>query len=422
MNENLLHYIWQFCHFDITTLVTTNQHSISILKVGVHNHDAGPDFKSSQIRIGDLIWNGDVELHINSSDWNKHKHQFDEKYNSVILHVVWNHDTEIRNLKGDEIPCLQLCSFVDENLLERYNRLMKGKNKILCEPYIKQIDSFKLEQFLDRLLVERLEEKTVHFINEFEIEKNNWENTFYNALLYTIGLRLNAPIMLDLAKRLPLSILQKHRGSLFQIEALFFGVAGFLNNAKDDYGLSLFKEYTFLKHKYELSEMKQSEWMFMRLRPSSFPTVRLAQVAILVHENLNLFSKVLETKSVQEIQKLFKSEVNGYWLSHYCFNKESVKRTKSFGKDLINSIIINAICPMLFAYSKRKLLPNFQDLAIQLLEECKSENNSIIKQYSKIGITSKSAAQSQALLQLRAKYCETKKCLNCNIGNQLLTN
>lgn len=352
MNENLLHYIWQFCHFDITTLVTTNQHSISILKVGVHNHDAGPDFKSSQIRIGDLIWNGDVELHINSSDWNKHKHQFDEKYNSVILHVVWNHDAEIRNLKGDEIPCLQLCSFVDENLLERYNRLMKSKNKILCEPYIKEIDPFKLEQFLDRLLVERLEEKTVHFINEFEIEKNNWENTFYNALLYTIGLRLNAPIMLDLAKRLPLSILQKHRGSLFQIEALLFGVAGFLNNAKDDYGLSLFKEYTFLKHKYELSEMKQSEWMFMRLRPSSFPTVRLAQVAVLIHENLNLFSKVLETKSIQDLNKLFKSEVNGYWLSHYRFNKESVKRTKSFGIDLINSIIINAICPMLFAYSK----------------------------------------------------------------------
>lgn len=420
MNEQLLHYIWQFCHFDITTLFTTKQLSISILKVGIHNFDSGPDFKSSQIRIGDLVWNGDVELHINSSDWNKHKHQYDEKYNSVILHVVWNHDEEVKTANGDEIPCLELCSVVDKNLLERYERLMQSKSVILCEPYIKELDSFQINQFLDRLLVERLEDKTVQFINEFEVEKNNWESTFYNAVFYTVGLRLNATNMLVLAKQLPLSILQKHKNSLFQIEALLFGVAGFLNEANDEYSSSLKKECTFLKHKYNLKEMQASAWMFMRLRPASFPTVRLAQLAMLFHKNSHLFSRVLEAKSIKEIHQLFKCTVSHYWLTHYQLNKVSTTRTNSFGTELINSIIINAICPMLFAYSKRKSAINFQDLAIHFLESCKSENNSVIRQYSKIGISAQTAAKSQALLQLRRKYREAKNCLNCNIGNQLL--
>ena len=171
MNENLLHYIWQFCHFDVTSLVTTKQQRISILKVGTHNFDAGPDFKSAQIRIADLVWNGDVEIHVNSSDWNKHRHQYDEKYNSVILHVVWKRDEEFYTSSGDEIPCLELCGIVDRYLLDRYENLMNSKSKILCEPYISEIDTFQVNQFLERLLIERLEEKTNQFINEFEIEK-----------------------------------------------------------------------------------------------------------------------------------------------------------------------------------------------------------------------------------------------------------
>ncbi len=420
MNENLLHYIWQFCHFDINSLLTTKQQRISILKVGVHNFDAGPDFKSSQIRIENLVWNGDIEIHLNSSDWNKHRHHYNEKYNSVILHVVWNHDTEVYNSSGDEIPCLELCSIVDRSLLGRYEQLMNSKTKIICEPYIGELDSFQVNQFLERLLVERLEEKTSQFIKEFEIDKNNWENTFYNALFYTIGLRVNSTSMLALSKQLPLSILQKHKNNIFQIEALLFGTAGFLEKVKDDYSVSLKNEYSFLKHKYRLKKLKESDWMFMRLRPSSFPTVRLAQLAMLIHKNTHLFSKVLEAQTLDEIRRLFKSSVSEYWLTHYHFNKESVRRKKTFGKEVINSIVINAICPMLFAYSKRKSALTFQDLAIQYLEECKAENNYVIRQYSSISISPKSAAQSQALLQLKRKYCESKKCLNCNIGNQLL--
>jgi hypothetical protein len=354
MNENLLHYIWQFCHFDVTSLVTTKQQRISILKVGTHNFDAGPDFKSAQIRIADLVWNGDVEIHVNSSDWNKHRHQYDEKYYSVILHVVWKRDEEFYTSSGDEIPCLELCGNVDRYLLNRYENLMNSKSKILCEPYISEIDTFQVNQFLERLLIERLEEKTNQFINEFEIEKNNWEATFYNALFYTVGLRVNSTTMLELSKHLPLSILQKHKNSLFQIEAMLFGVAGFLVGVKDYYSTSLKKEYSFFKHKYGLKELKESDWMFMRLRPSSFPTIRIAQLAVLLHQNVHLFSKVLDAKSLGEMHKLFESSVSDYWLTHYHFKKESAKRKKSFGRELINSIIINAICPMLFAYSRRK--------------------------------------------------------------------
>lgn len=420
MNEQLLHYLWQFCHFETLNLTTTRDISLSIFNVGKHNFNAGPDFINSHIKIDDLDWHGDVELHIKSSDWLKHNHQNDKRFNTVILHVVWQYDIEIKNQKGEAIHCLELKQRVNQGLLNRYEQLMNSKSWIFCQPYLKETDEFIVNSFLDRLLIERLEYKSKLLYDNFISLKNDWKAVFYQSLCESVGLKINSQPMYSLSKMLPFNILLKHKNNLFQIESLLFGVAGFLNEVYDDYGKLLKKEFSFLKHKYSLDEMEVSQWFFMRLRPSSFPTVRIAQLAKLIFNNTNLFSKVLEAKSINQLKKIFESSVDGYWLTHYHFKKESNSRKKSIGKSLIDSIIINTICPLLFVYSQQKSLPLFQERAVFFLEQIEAENNSIIKKFSEIGISVNNAAQSQALIQLKGNYCESKKCLNCNIGNVLI--
>lgn len=421
MNEKLLHYIWQFSHFDITSLFTSLNLPLSIYSVGKPNHDAGPDFLNARVNIDGLDWHGNVEIHVNSSDWSKHKHQNDKRYNSVILHVVWQNDKEIRNNNGDCIPCLELKPLVDNKLLNFYQQLMHSKNWILCESYITQVDEFIVSQFFERLLIERLEEKSNVLSKKLRNSKNNWECIFYQSLCQSIGLKINAESMLSLSNRLPFSILAKHRNNLFQIEALLFGVAGFLNDVDDSYGQSLKKEYSFLKHKYDLKEMEVEQWLFMRLRPSSFPTVRIAQLAKLIFNNANLFSKVVEAKSIDRLKKIFESSVSDYWLTHYHFKKKSHHRKKSIGINLFHSIVINSVCSLLFVYAKEKGNIAFQEKSIQFLQEVKAENNNVVKRFNGMGLVVRNAAQSQVLIQLKRKYCEAKKCLNCNIGNYLIT-
>ena len=421
MNEQLLHYFWQFCHFETSSLLTTDNVSLSILKLGTHNFDAGPDFTNSHIRLDKLDWHGDVELHVKSSDWFRHNHQHNERYNSVILHVVWEYDEKTTNQKGENIQCLELKQLVNQELLDRYQQLMNSKSWILCQPYFKKTDEFIVHLFLERLLIERLEKKSRLLHEHFMSLTNDWEAVLYQSLCHSVGLKINAQPMYYLSRLLPFKILSKHKNNLFQMESLLFGVAGFLKNIHDDYGSLLRKEFLFLKHKYKLEEMEVSQWFFMRLRPSSFPTVRIAQLAKLIVSNTNLFSKILDADSIKELHKIFEISLEGYWLTHYHFTNQSNSRKKSMGKSLINTIIINTICPLLFVYSQQKSLPKYQEKAIRFLQQIQAEKNSIIKKFSEMGISIETAAQSQALIQLKRNYCEPKKCLNCSIGNTLIT-
>ena len=336
------------------------------------------------------------------------------------MHVVWQNDTIIKNKKEEIIPCLELHKYVNQSLIEKYQKLMMSKSWILCQPYLKNVDSFLINHFLERLLIERLEQKTHKIISLFEASKNDWEHTFYATLCNSFGLKINAYPMKKLSQLLPLSILLKHKNYLFQLEALLFGVGGFLKEVNDEYSHRLKKEYIFLKHKYNLEELEEREWMFMRLRPSSFPTIRIAQLAQLLYNNTHFFSKIIDAKTLNDLKKLFQSSVSDYWLNHYHFKKTSIKRKKAIGNGFLNTIIINSIFPLLFVYSQKKSIPEIQQRVIQFLEEMKGEKNAIIKKFSELGIQSQNAAQSQALIQLYNCYCKPKKCLNCNIGNLLL--
>lgn len=420
-NENFLHYIWKFKRFNTQLLKTTQGESITLLKVGQHNTDSGPDFFNAQLKINNTTWVGNVEIHIRSSDWNNHKHQHDKAYNNVILHVVYKDDALIKNQEGNSIPTLELATLIAPELIENYKKLIESTSWVACEKQVNKINNFIIKNWLERLLLERLERKTKLIFEQLKQNKNNIEEAFYHAFCKYMGLNVNAIPFEQLAFNTPLKVVEKHP-QLISIEALFFGQAGFLDDEiNDEYYLRLKKEYQFLKTKFNLLAQAKSTWKFARLRPPNFPTLRIAQLAAILKNNPRLFAIVLEKKSVVEIKKLFEVEASSYWKTHYQFGVATTKETKKkVGNVLLDSLLINVIAPFLFVYGKMKHDDKYIDFALQLLKETPSEQNNIIKKWKQLGLTVQNAADSQALIELKNNYCSQKKCLLCAIGNELL--
>ncbi len=419
--EDFLHYIWTFKLFNTQEIKTVQNESIKILKSGQHNTDAGPDFFNAQIQIGETMWVGNVEIHINSSDWLKHHHQKDNAYNNVVLHVVYHHDVDITNSNGNVIPTLELKQLIDPKLISNYKQLISSKNWIACSTQIKQVDQFVLQNWLERLVFERLERKSIEIAQTLLLNKNDWEETFYQVLFKYFGLKVNSEPFHLLAKNTPLKIIEKHR-NLFTIEALLFGQAGFLVDEKDDeYSQRLKKEYHFLQSKFNITPLDKSLWKFLRLRPANFPTLRIAQLAQLLSNEPRMFSKALAIDSVKELQQLFSLTASSYWNNHYQFGVEQkVSSQKRTGKLMIDSLIVNVVVPMLFVYASSKQDEELKNKAVRFLEELKAEKNTIMLNFEKLGVKSRNAMQSQALIELKSNYCSHKKCLHCSIGNYLL--
>ncbi len=420
--EDVLHYVWKFRLFNQQDIKTTGDETLEIISAGIHNKHAGPDFENAKIRIGTTLWAGNIEIHLRSSGWIKHNHQHDEAYDNVILHVVHHHDKTILRTNGTEIPVLVLKNLIPLHIIHNYSQLMQGLNWIPCEKLVSNIDSFHIENWLSRVLVERLEEKSA-IVNATLLEyKGSWDDAFYIILARNFGFKVNAIPFELLARALPQQILARHKNNHLQIEALIFGQAGFLNGKlKDEYAEKLKQEYQFLQKKYTLVFVDKYIWKFMRLRPQNFPTIRLAQFAALVIKSNHLFSRILEIKDVKQIKQLFYDlPVNPYWETHYRFDTETVNSSTTLGEQSVNNILINTVALFLFAYGKSTDNEHYINRAIALLEHISAETNQIINRFKQIGIEADKAFTSQALLQLKSSYCDTKKCVHCGIGIKLI--
>ncbi|NOY95055.1 MAG: DUF2851 family protein [Chlorobi bacterium] len=420
MPEEFLQYIWENRLFPQSGLQTTDGEKIEIVDVGRRNIDSGPDFFNAKIRIGKTLWAGNVEIHKTASDWGKHKHQDDKAYDNVILHVVEKYDTPVLRSNAEIIPAFEIR--YAEKLNENYQKLLSARTWIACQQQFYKVDLLTFKIAYHRLMIERLEGKTQEIMQCLEENHHNWNETFYQFLAKFFGFKVNAAPFQLLAKSLPLSILSKHKNNLFQIEAFLFGNAGLLNEQLpgDDYYTSLRNEYLHLFNKYGLKAIESHLWRFMRLRPVNFPTVRIAQFAALINSSELLFSKIIEIESIAGLKTLFDVTASTYWDTHYRFNKLSKKRIKRIGESSVNSIIINTVVPFLFVFGEVQGKHYLKDRALGFLEELPPEKNSIIKKWGLLGIAVRSAYDTQALLQLKNVYCETKKCLNCQIGNKFI--
>lgn len=421
MTEDFLHFTWKYRMFDTKSLTTSQGETLEIIKPGEHNTNGGPDFTNARVKIGSTTWAGNVEIHLHASDWKKHNHHRNKAYDNIILHVVFNNDyTAVRKSK-EPIPILELNEIIHHGIFRKYKNIINSKQWIPCQGLIKKVDPLIISSWLDRLLVERLERKSDAIRQTLALNKNNWEHTFYVHLARNFGFKLNSEPFEMLAKATSPAYLSKHKNNLFQLEAMLFGQSGLLSkNIREEYAESLSQEFNILKQKFSLIPVKGHLWKFLRLHPSGFPTIRIAQFASLIHNSFNLFSNILEIKKLNETESLFEAECSDYWQTHYVFGKESPCRSKKLGKAAIENILINTVIPFLFIYGIKKNEDKYKDRAIRFMEQIEGEKNSIITRWKFIEMPVKTASNTQSLLELKNNYCSPKKCLDCAIGNFML--
>ncbi len=422
MQEAFLYYLWKYRLFESHKLKTCNSEELEILNPGQRNDDSGPDFFNARIRIAGFLWAGNVEVHVKASDWNKHGHTSDKAFDNIILHVVHEADTIIKRADGSIIPMLELKDLYAVETWQHYLDLIQGTSKwIPCERSFMDVPEINRNQWFDRLISERLEERSSSIELLLKQTKNNWEESFYRHLAKHFGFRVNNVPFDLLATSLPLSFIGKHRNQLLQIEALLFGQAGFLENDQSDYYIDeLKKEFIFLKSKFGLQPLSVHLWKFGRLRPANFPTIRIAQFANLYWQNDRLFNTLIHAESFAALYEILNVSTSGYWNRHYNFKSHSEYSEKKLGRSSIESLLINSIIPFTFYYGKYQQQEYLSVKALSWLEKCKPENNTVMRGWESLGIKIKDAAVSQALLQQKKLYCDFKKCVNCGIGQYLL--
>ena len=420
MKEDFLHYIWQFKKFDFSNLETVQGEKLILFNSGHYLQLAGPDFFNSQLSIGEQKWAGNVEIHLKSSDWYVHHHENDSNYDNVILHVVWEHDTEVFRKDNSEIPVLELRKYVSKQTLEKYLNLSSLKSWIFCEKEIATIDDFIFKNWQEKLFFERLERKSIPIQKILQETENDWETALFCLLAKSFGLNTNGEIFFKIAQSIPFSIIRKESFEVENLEALFFGRSGLLDfDNEDSYFKDLKFRYGYAITKYKLQQVYVDPIQFFKHRPDNFPTIRLSQLANLYHISKNLFSSIINAQSLPEFYTIFNVEVSEYWKTHYQFDKISPKKKKALTASFVDLLLINTIIPIKFAYAQSQGKDISEEL-IALLESIPAEKNVIIEKYSDFGIKAKNAFETQALLQLKNEYCNQKRCLECGIGLELM--
>jgi hypothetical protein len=423
MKESFLHYIWELQYFTKKNLRTNQKEKVEILNPGTLNTDAGPDFLNAKIRIGQIEWIGNVEVHKQSSDWFLHHHQHDQAYSNVILHVVYKHDKEIFFPDGTTVPTIELQHRIAEDLILKYSKLVNSPETIPCSSRLQDMSSLIKLSAKENALLKRLQRKSLEVKELLNRNKNDWEETSYQLLARNFGFKVNADPFFRLSKALPYRILSKHRHNLFQLEALLFGQSGLLDKKyEDEYPRSLIKEYEFLSHKYSLydDKLKEFEWKFLRTRPANFPSIRIAEFAALINKNSSLFSSVIQLKNAKDLYSWFSAQTSAYWSNHYIFDKEVEAGPGILGKASIENLAMNTIVPLLVRYSGEKDEKIYLEKAISILESLPAENNKITQLLSGHGMEITNGFDSQAAIELYNNYCRKKNCLNCAIGNYII--
>lgn len=413
--EEVLHYIWKY-NLYTKNLKTICGKPIEVIDCGIHNHDSGPDFFNAKMKIGGIMWVGNVEIHTSSDKWEKHGHHKDKNYDSIILHITTNANANIITSEGREVPQCQISYSQDvETKIHQYKNTTVS---MPCANFVNEVPRVKINSWIHSLLIERLERKTKDIENLLKQNINSWEEVFYILLFRSFGFGLNSDIFERLAKNLPISLLRKHSDNIFQIEALLFGQAGMLDGKLEDkYQEKLRDEYSFLRLKYGLNPLDSHLFKRMRTRPASSPQLRIAQIASILYTYPNLFNRIITAEDAKIIRLILHCNPSEYWQFHYNFGVESPKKSKYLGESSLDILIINAVCPILFSYGKYLDDDTHCEKAIKYLESIKAEDNSITRSFAKLQLTAQNAYDSQAFIQLKREYCEKKKCLYCRIGH-----
>ena len=417
--EQLLHYVWKHKLFALKPLQTTDGQTVEVIDPGLPNMHAGPDFFNAKIKINGVLWVGNIEIHQQASDWFKHGHQQDAAYDSVILHIASRIDAAPVRSNGEPIPQMEL--HCPPSVEANYKNLLKEDHYPACHSLIPSLPAFLVHSWLSRLQAERFEDKAAQIQKRLEACNRDWENAFFITLARNFGFGVNSDTFELWAKTIPMGAVNKHRDNLFQIEAIFFGQAGLLQELPlDAYTEAMIKEYQYLQHKFSLTPSGECHWRFLRMRPGNFPHIRIAQLACLYYHAQGLLSQLMEAETLKQVRNLLCGGTSEYWLTHYRFGETSPSHPKSLSGKSIDLLIINTVIPFLYTYGKHKANEALCQRACTFLEELKPEDNYIIRMWQECGLKAAHAGDSQALIQLKKNYCDLKKCLYCRIGYEYL--
>ena len=418
MTEKLLQFIWRFQYFNRHELTTDEGDALQIIKPGTFNNNQGPDFSEAAVKIASVKLFGNIELHVRSSDWHKHNHASDKNYSNIILHVVWEDDRNKKNKIA--LPTLSLQNRVPKILLQRYEQLMNEGYVLHCKNFLPVLSNIGWISWKERLMAERLEIKSEKVFLLLQETNYHWEEVFWQMIAANFGIKVNTALFEAVAKSISINILSKHKNQIHQLEAMLLGQANLLDqNFREDYPQLLKREFQFLKKKYILTKVNAAAH-FLRMRPANFPTLRLAQLAMLIHKSSHLFSKIKEMNKAEEVRSLFKVTCNDYWHYHFLFDEETNYQPKHLGNQMIDNIMINTVIPLLFSYGLYHKEQLYKDKAMGWLTEIKAEENSITRTWKSLQIENKNALDSQALIHLNNNYCQNKRCLECAVGNKIL--
>jgi Protein of unknown function (DUF2851) len=421
MKEEFIYYVWKNQRFAATDLSTTKGKAIELIYTGERNTHSGPDFLNVRLKIDGQEWIGNVEIHVRASDWKKHKHAKDEAYNNVILHVVYEADAEVGTHSGRIIPVLELQTILPATEYEKYIQLLASPHWLACSAQVKQIKPVYLTNWMARLLVERLEAKVQLLTTELELLRGNWDELFYRHVSRRFGMNVNAEPFQWLAMAAPYRSIARNRDSLIRTEALLFGQSGLLPEKQiDSYSQQLIREFELLQMRCQANPLPAHCWKLLRLRPGSFPTIRISQLANLLFREEHLFRRAMEITELAELRNLFRVSASDYWKTHYLFGRKSKLSTKWLGEEAIDSILINTVAPIRFFYGQMIGETSLQEEAVNLLEAMHAENNHLLRDWKSVGIKAYNASESQALIELRTNYCDWKRCADCAIGMQLI--
>lgn len=415
MREDFISYLWKFRKYDFLNSKTLDGEALEIMNPGAENFDSGPDFFNAQIRIGEQLWAGNVEIHVKSSDWYFHNHEKDPNYDNVILHVVWEDDADIFRKDQSKIPTLLIRNYTESNTVQNYQKLLETQHyQLNCETELPSVSGFIKEHWLENLYFERLSSKYESILALLNTTENDWENVLFVSLSRSFGLKVNADAFESLAKSIDYKIIRKLAKDKAKLEALFLGQAGLIKS-DDKYAREMAEEFDYLKRKFQLGRavIKPS---FFRLRPDNFPTIRLSQLAMLYARNTNLFQEILKCTTIEDYYSLLSVEAGEYWNTHYTFGKAHTSKAKRLSKNFLNLLLINGIIPLLYAYY-RYIGEDRNDFLYSLISGLPAEQNSVTGIYRNLNHhLSENAMQSQALIQLKKHYCDRNLCLKCEWG------
>lgn len=396
--ERLLHYTWKHRLFPTLPLTTTCGERVDVLDPGLWNHDAGPDFFNAKVQIGQQVWVGNVEMHQRSSDWERHHHGDDGAYSNVVLHVVGTADCEVTTPEGRLLP--QLVLPVPDHVRHNFQALMREEAYPACYQIIPSIPALKVHSWMSALTVERLAQKTERISHWHQRTGGDWERTFFITLARALGFGVNSDTFEQWAATIDLTQIGKHRDQLEQVEAYFLGTAGLLERASASALIE--REWRFLSHKFGLEPHPELPWKYLRMRPQNFPHVRVLQLAALYHGAKVSISALINADSSEEIKLLLHESL------------------PTLGPSTLNLLLINAAAPILFAYGQAHEREDLTERAFAILESAPAEQNYITRSWKLAGLNVKHAADSQALIQLRKRYCDRRDCLRCRFGAEYI--